>query len=56
MIKKNILLIVLLISFQGCATWMGIKKDSKEAWDVTADTSKKVYNSTKKSINEATSD
>lgn len=56
MIKKFILLIILIISFQGCATWLGIKKDSKEVWDVTKDTSKKVYSSTKRSINEATSD
>jgi hypothetical protein len=55
-ITKSILLIILIISFQGCATWLGIKKDSKEVWDVTTDTSKKVYNSAKKSINEATSD
>ncbi len=49
---KTILLILLIILFQGCATWMGIKKDSKQAWDVTKDTSQKVYDSVKKSIND----
>ncbi|WP_368031364.1 entericidin EcnAB [Arcobacter sp. s6] len=54
--NKIILLIILIISFQGCATWMGIKKDTNDAWNVTKDTSKDVYKSVKKSINEATSE
>ena len=56
MITKSILLLFLIILFQGCATWMGLKKDSKQAWEVTKDTSGNVYKSVKKSINEATSD
>jgi uncharacterized protein YceK len=56
MIIKTILLLFLIILFQGCATWIGVKKDSKEAWEVTKDTSKDVYKSVKKSINEATSE
>ena len=35
---KFALLIILIILFQGCATWTGIKKDSKDAWEVTKDT------------------
>jgi hypothetical protein len=53
---KFLLSIILIILFQGCATWNGVKKDTNEAWEVTSDTSKKVYKSVKKSINEATSD
>lgn len=56
MIIKTILLLFLIILFQGCATWIGVKKDSKEAWEVTKDTSKDVYKTVKKSINEATSE
>jgi len=56
MIKKYLLLIILMILFQGCATWMGIKKDSNEAWEATKDSSDRVYKSVKKSINDATSD
>ena len=52
MIKKSLLLILLIITFQACATWTGIKQDSKEAWGVTKDTSKDVYQSVKKSIKE----
>ena len=51
---KFALLIILIISFQGCATWLGIKKDSNDAWKVTKDTSGKAYDSTKKVIHEAT--
>jgi hypothetical protein len=53
---KSILLIILIFVFQGCATWTGVKKDTNDAWSVTKDTSKDVYKSVKKSINEATSD
>jgi hypothetical protein len=53
---KSLLLVILIFSFQGCATWMGVKKDSEIAWEVTKDTSNKVYKSVKKGINEATSD
>ena len=53
MIKFSILLI-LIVLFQGCATWMGIKQDSKRTWEATKDTSNDVYHSVKKSIHEAT--
>lgn len=56
MMKKNILLIILIVSFQGCATWTGIKTDSKDAWDTTKDTTNKAYHSTTKSIHEATAE
>jgi predicted small secreted protein len=52
--KKSILLIILLISFQGCATWYGIKKDSKDAWKATKETTGEVYDTTKKAIHDAT--
>ncbi len=46
---KKVFLAVLVVSvagmFSGCATWSGIKHDSKSAW-----------NSTKKAVNNATSD
>lgn len=51
---KYILLTILIVIFSGCATWSGIKQDSKEAWDTTKDTSSDVYHSVKKSIHEAT--
>ena len=54
--NKSILLIILLITFQGCATWYGIKKDSKDAWKATKETTGEVYDSTKKAIHEATED
>jgi hypothetical protein len=38
--------------FQGCATLMGLKKDSKEAWKTTKHTSGKVYDSTKRAVEE----
>ena len=53
---KSILLIILIFVFQGCATWTGVKKDTNDAWNGTTDSSKDVYKSVKKSINEATSD
>ena len=49
---KFMLLTILIVFFQACATWTGIKQDSKEAWGVTKDTSKDVYQSVKKSIKE----
>ena len=52
--KKTILLIILIISFQGCATCYGLKKDSKDAWEVTKETTGKAYDSTKEAIHEAT--
>jgi predicted small secreted protein len=52
--KKSILLIILLLTFQGCATWYGIKKDSKDAWSATKETTSKAYDSTKEAIHEAT--
>lgn len=56
MIIKSMLLLFLIMLFQGCATWEGAKVDSKNAWEVTRDTSSNVYRSVKKSINEVTSE
>ena len=53
---KIMLLVILMILFQGCATWTGVKQDTNDACNVTKDSSKGVYKSVKKSINEATSD
>jgi len=54
MIKTFFLMIITIYVLSGCATWKGVKKDSSDAWDATKDGSKKVYNKTKKAINEAT--
>lgn len=54
--KYLILTLFCVIFFSGCATWKGVKQDSSDAWEVTKDTSVKAYESTKKAINEATSD
>ncbi|MCT7633865.1 hypothetical protein N5U36_00260 [Aliarcobacter butzleri] len=51
---KFMLLTILIVFFQGCATWTGIKQDSNKAWEATKDTSSNVYHSVKKSIHEAT--
>ena len=51
---KNILLIILIFVFLGCASWNGLKQDSNRAWEATKDTSSDVYHSVKKSIHEAT--
>ena len=51
---KNLLLVILIFVFQGCATWNGLKQDSNRAWEATKDTSSEVYHSVKKSIHEAT--
>lgn len=53
---KILLLIILIFFFQGCATWSGLKQDSKQAWEVTKGTSNEVLHSVKKSIHEATSE
>lgn len=51
---KNLLLVILIFVFQGCATWTGLKQDSNRAWEATKDTSSEVYHSVKKSVHEAT--
>lgn len=53
---KIIFSIIFIFFFQGCATWVGLKQDSKQAWEVTKDTSSEVFHSVKKSIHEATSE
>lgn len=52
MIVKSLLLVLLIISFQGCATWMGLKQDSKQVWGATKDTSKEVYETVTKTRHE----
>ena len=50
------LLLIFIIFFQGCATWSGVKQDSKTAWQATKDTTTEVVKDVKKSIHEATDD
>lgn len=53
--KKIILSLTILgLFFSGCATWDGVKKDSKEAWETTKEVSSDAYDSTKKAIHKAT--
>ena len=54
--KKTILLICLIVLFQGGATSYGIKKDSKDERKDTKQTTGEVYDSTKRAIHEATED
>ncbi|AXK49381.1 hypothetical protein [Aliarcobacter trophiarum] len=51
---KVILLVTIIILFQGCATWSGVKQDSKQAWQATKDTTSEAYDGVKKSIHNAT--
>ena len=53
---RCILLLIFIIFFQGCATWSGVKQDSKTAWQGTKDTTTEVVKDVKKSIHEATED
>ena len=32
---KQIVLILMVVLFSGCATWQGIKKDSNDSWEWT---------------------
>ena len=51
---KNIILIIFVMFFQSCTTWYGIKKDSKEAWEATKETTSEVATDIKKSVDEIT--
>ena len=53
---KIVSLVTIIILFQGCATWSGVKQDSKTAWQATKDTTTEVVKDVKKSIHEATED
>ena len=37
---RSILLLIFIIFFQGCATWSGVKQDSKTAWQATTERAK----------------
>ncbi len=52
--KNSMFLIVLIMIFQGCATWNGIKQDSKVVWEGTKEVSGKAYDSTKRAIDDIT--
>jgi len=32
---KQIVLILMVVLFSGCATWQGVKKDSSDSWEWT---------------------
>ena len=53
---RIILLTIFIILSQGCATWKGVKQDSKQAWQATKDTSSEAYDGVKKSIHDATAE
>ncbi|MBL3520769.1 hypothetical protein ACNSOP_07440 [Aliarcobacter lanthieri] len=53
---KSVLLVIFIILLQGCATWKGVKEDSKTAWEATKDTTSEAYQGVKKSIHDATAD
>ena len=44
---RSILLLIFIIFFQGCATWSGVKQDSKTAWQATKDTTTEVVKDVK---------
>ena len=52
--KNSMFLIIFIFLFQGCATWNGIKQDSKEVWQNTKEVSGKAYDSTKRAIDDIT--
>ncbi len=52
--KNSMFLIILIILFQGCATWNGLKQDSKVAWQGTKEVSGKAYDSTKRAFDDLT--
>ena len=52
--KNSMFLIILIMLFQGCATWNGLKQDSKVAWEGTKEVSGKVYDSTKRAFDDIT--
>ncbi len=52
--KNSMFLIVLITIFQGCATWNGLKQDSKVVWEGTKELSGKAYDSTKRAIDDIT--
>jgi len=49
---RSILLVIIFIFFTACATWQGVKEDSKTAWETTSQT----YKGVKKSIHNATAE
>lgn len=52
--RNSMFLIILIMLFQGCATWNGLKQDSKEVWQGTKEVSGKAYDSTKRAIDDIT--
>lgn len=51
---KIVLSIFFIVFFTSCATWSGVKQDSKDAWNTTKETTSNVYKGVKQSIHEAT--
>jgi len=53
---RNMLLVIISIFFAACATWQGVKEDSKTAWETTKETTSQTYKGVKKSIHNATAE
>jgi len=53
---RNILLVAICIFFTACATWKGVKEDSKTAWEGTKEVTSETYKGVKKSIHNATAE
>ena len=52
--KNSMFLIIFIFLLQGCATWNGLKQDSKVAWEGTKEVSGKAYDSTKRAFDDIT--
>ncbi len=52
--KNSILLITFIVLFQGCATWNGLKQDSKVFWEGTKEVSGNAYDATNRAIQDIT--
>jgi len=51
--KKTLLylfVILLTISFSGCATWDGLQEDSQDAWEKTKEVSSEAWEGTKNAV------
>jgi len=53
---RSMLLVIISIFFTACATWQGVKEDSKTVWDSTKEITSQTYKGVKKSIHNATAE
>jgi len=49
-------IVIVGLSFGGCATWNGVKEDSTKTWEVTKDISQDAWEVTREAIHEATAE